>query len=260
MVQSLVLLRLAFALSISQLAVMSATLPLRSLAPRRTAQLSRPTRRLGAAPRAESEAQRYTYGTVDVTMPLGAVQQLPLPLQTATVAAVFGALGAGAAFSCDVLGPALEHSAPDLFAFSRATWPLLGATYLAAGVAHFTAPDAFVTMFPQRGAWGIWYLPGSAEFHVAWTGFAELAGGAGVLLGAIPAVHDFAPWLGPTAALGLYALSWAVYPANVYMATHNAPGPGPAGAVIPPAGHAVRFLLQVMLLSILWGLAHPPPV
>jgi uncharacterized membrane protein len=79
-----------------------------------------------------------------------------------------------------------------------------------------------------------------------------------VLLGALPPVAAAAPWLGPTAAGGLYALTWAVTPANIFMATHNAPGPGPAGAVIPPAGHAVRGLLQVFLLSVLWGLAHPP--
>ncbi len=25
------------------------------------------------------------------------------------------------------------------------------------------------------GTWGLWYLPGSAEFHVGWTGAAEVA-------------------------------------------------------------------------------------
>lgn len=80
-----------------------------------------------------------------------------------------------------------------------------------------------------------------------------------MLLGALPPVAAEAPGLGPSAALALYALTWAVTPANVFMFTHNAPGPGPAGAVIPAAGHAVRFLLQVFLLSVLWGLAHPPP-
>ena len=98
---------------------------------------------------------------------------------------------------------------------------------------------------------------GSASFHVNWTGVAEVAGGAGVLLGALPPVAEAVPSLGPTAALGLFWLTWAVTPANIYMATHNAPGPGPAGAVIPAAGHAVRGLLQVFLLSVLWGLAHP---
>ena len=50
---------------------------------------------------------------------------------------------------------------------------------------------------------------------------------------------------------------FAMTPANIYMWTHNAPGPGPAEP-IPPAGHAFRGVMQVLLLSILWGLAHPP--
>jgi hypothetical protein len=96
--------------------------------------------------------QRYTSGDVDVEMPLGAVQQLPLPVQAAVVASIFAALGLGTWASCTFVGPAIESAAPGFFAFSRATWPLLGATFLAAGVAHFTAHDAFVTMMPTRCA------------------------------------------------------------------------------------------------------------
>jgi uncharacterized membrane protein len=204
------------------------------------------------------QTQRYVAGKVDVEMPLAAVQQLPVPAQAACVATIFAALGLGTQFASDVVAPAIEHAVPSLFAFSRATWPLLGTTFVAAGVAHFTLHDEFCTMMPQRGAWGLWYLPGSNSFHVNWTGVAEIFGGAGVLLGAIPAVAESLPLLSPMAALGLYALTWAVTPANVYMFTHNAPGPGPANSVIPVAGHAVRFLLQVFLLSTLWGIAHPP--
>ena len=87
-------------------------------------------------------------------MPLGAVQQLPLPQQAAFVAAVFGALAAGTYASCTIVGPALESALPAFVAFSRSTWPLLGATYVAAGVAHFTVHDSFVTMMPQRCAAG----------------------------------------------------------------------------------------------------------
>ena len=203
-----------------------------------------------------AQTQRYQHGKVDVTMPLAAVQQLPLPAQAACVTGILVALGAGTHVCSSVVAPALEAAVPSLFAFSRATWPLLGLTYVAAGVAHFSLHDEFCTMYPQRGAWGIWYLPGSASFHVNWTGVAEIAGGLGVLLGATPLASS-APWLGPGAALGLYALTWAVTPANVFMFTHNAPGPGPAGTVIPPAGHAVRFLLQIFLLTTLWGMANP---
>jgi uncharacterized membrane protein len=218
----------------------------------RCAASRRPARTVRAAPRAAGATQRFRSGSLDVEMPLGAVQQLSEPLQAAVFASVFAALGALTYASCTTVAPALESALPELFAFSRSTWPLVGGTFVLAGVAHFLAHDAFCTMMPARGAWGLWYLPGSPSFHVNWTGVAEVLGGAGVILGdsAFPGCRE-------ASALGLFALTIAVTPANLYMATHNAPGPGPAGTVIPPAGHAVRFLLQVWLLSVLWGLAHP---
>ena len=114
-------------------------------------------------------------------------------------------------------------------------------------------------MYPHQGAWGVWRLPGTPRFHVAWTGVAEVAGGLGLLSGAylawLPAVPE---WLESASALGLIALTVAVTPANTYMFTHNAPGPLPPDAdesalTIPPAGHFARFLLQVFLLSLLHG-------
>jgi len=37
----------------------------------------------------------------------------------------------------------------------------------------------FARIYPPPGAWGgLWRLPGSAEFHVLWTGGAECLGGA----------------------------------------------------------------------------------
>ena len=94
--------------------------------------------------------QRYTYGEVDVTMPLAAVQQLPEAAQAAGVASIFAALGLGTWASCTLVGPAIADAAPGFMAFSRATWPLLGATFVAAGVAHFTAHDSFCTMMPKK--------------------------------------------------------------------------------------------------------------
>jgi uncharacterized membrane protein len=82
-------------------------------------------------------------------------------------------------------------------------------------------------VFVEQGAWGFWNLPGSASFHVYWTGVAELAGGLGLLSSTLPAVSEMLPWLQSTSALGLCALSVAVTPSNIFMATHNAPGPGP---------------------------------
>lgn len=155
---------------------------------------------------------------------LAAVQQLPEAQQAAVFASVFAALGACTWASCALVAPALESAFPFLFGLSRATWPLLAAPFLLAGVAHFTSEEDFCLMMPKRGAWGLWYLPGSPRFHVAWTGVAEMAGGAGVVLGALPPVAAAAPWLQPAAALGLFALTIVVTPANLYMFTHNAPG------------------------------------
>ena len=64
------------------------------------------------------------------------------------------------------------------------SWPILGAFYMAAGIAHFTAQQSFEAIYPPQGTWGFWALPGSATFHVAWTGVAELAGGFGLCVGA----------------------------------------------------------------------------
>ncbi|CAJ1329616.1 unnamed protein product, partial [Effrenium voratum] len=150
------------------------------------------------------------------------------------------------------------------FAGWQKTWPILGAVYMAAGVAHFTAKEAFEAIYPPQGTWGFWYLPGSASFHVAWTGVAEIAGGAGLFLGALllAAAGAFS-WEVPkavrqlhaAAALGLFGLTWAVTPANVYMYTHGAQMTGltPGDQPIPVEFHAVRGLLQVLLLGILWS-------
>ena len=142
-------------------------------------------------------------------VPLAAVQQLPAGQQAAALAAIFAALGLGTALLVSFHVPPVGTPGA-LF---------LGATFVAAGVAHFTAHDAYCTMMPPQGAWGgIWRLPGSASFHVTWSGLAEIGGGVGLLLGSVPAVaDDVAPWLRPAAALGLFALTVAVTPSNVLM-------------------------------------------
>jgi uncharacterized membrane protein len=98
---------------------------------------------------------------------------------------------------------------------------------------------------------------GSDKFHVQWTGVAEVLGGLGLCLGALPL--DFIPaWLSPASAYGLCLLTAIVTPANLYMYTHNAPGPIPENVntgPIPWQGHLARGLMQVLLLSTLWGIA-----
>lgn len=80
---------------------------------------------------------------------------------------------------------------------------------------------------PYQGTWGIWQLPGSAEFHVMWSGAAEILGGAGMIASTVPAVAQALPWLGPASAQSLFWFTLAVTPSDIYMFTHNAPGPLP---------------------------------
>lgn len=132
------------------------------------------------------------------------------------------------------------------------TWaPALGLIFLAAGIAHFTEVEGFSNIYPGRGAWGIWYLPGNASFHVKWTGIAEIAGGLGLALSGLG--------LGPAgletaAAWGLFVLTLAVTPANIYMFTHGAQFP--IGLEVPVVGHFIRGILQCVLLANFWILAH----
>lgn len=180
-------------------------------------------------------------------------------MQAAVISATAIALALSTAACCATLGEVVAANVP---AFATSTGAgALGLVYVAGGVAHFTLHEDYCNIMPHQGAWGVWRLPGTASFHVYWTGVAEILGGVGVLLGALPFL-DLA-WLGPAAALGLFALTAAISPANVYSATHNAPGPGPPAPegelppLVPASGHAGRFLLQVLLLTALWEIAHP---
>lgn len=86
-----------------------------------------------------------------------------------------------------------------------------------------------------QGAWGFWYLPGDPSFHVNWTGVAEIAGGAGCVLGALNL--SFVPdWVLPASAFGLFLLTVVV----------RAPGPQPARHLAVCAG---AMAVQVYLYS-----------
>eukprot|EP00933_Yihiella_yeosuensis_P035936 TRINITY_DN29620_c0_g1_i1.p1 TRINITY_DN29620_c0_g1~~TRINITY_DN29620_c0_g1_i1.p1 ORF type:complete len:296 (+),score=46.41 TRINITY_DN29620_c0_g1_i1:87-974(+) len=193
------------------------------------------------------------------------INVLPEQSQAAVVFALFAGLGI---LTTLVTGPGFRTLRSILpqgwFENWQRTWPLIGAFFLAAGIAHFTAADAFESIYPPQGTWGFWYLPGSASFHVAWTGVAEIAGGAGLFLGAILLwIFDLMGKEPPlllrqisaAAALGLHVLTWVVTPANVFMYTHGAQMVGltPGDQPIPIEFHAIRGALQVVLLSFLWG-------
>eukprot|EP00929_Paragymnodinium_shiwhaense_P010619 TRINITY_DN115415_c0_g1_i1.p1 TRINITY_DN115415_c0_g1~~TRINITY_DN115415_c0_g1_i1.p1 ORF type:complete len:307 (+),score=42.11 TRINITY_DN115415_c0_g1_i1:82-1002(+) len=194
------------------------------------------------------------------------VSGLPEGEQAAVVLLIFALLAIGT-FVFLALLRGLRSALPDGWFDNWAkTWPIIGAVYCVAGSAHFTAADAFGAIYPPAGTWGFWYLPGSADFHVAWTGVAELAGGIGLFVGALLlGIADLAgqelpgkatvQQLNAYAALGLFVLTIVVSPANIYMYTHGAQmiGLTPGDAAIPVEGHYIRALLQCVLLAILWA-------
>lgn len=209
---------------------------------------------------------------ISVVAPSG-VNGLPEAEQAAVVLAIFVGLALDTVGLLAIFGALSRNLPQGWFDNWRKTWPILGAVFMAAGAAHFTAAGAFESIYPPQGTWGFWYLPGSAQFHVAWTGVAELTGGAGLFLGAIAlAAAESLGWQVPLAfrqlhalsALGLFALTLVVSPANIYMYTHGAQMVGltPGDAPIPVEGHYIRGALQGVLLSILWGYydyARPRP-
>eukprot|EP00878_Enallax_costatus_P046818 GHUV01057108.1.p1 GENE.GHUV01057108.1~~GHUV01057108.1.p1 ORF type:complete len:134 (+),score=37.90 GHUV01057108.1:114-515(+) len=96
-----------------------------------------------------------------------------------------------------------------------------------------------------------------AAFLYLYVGAAEILGGLGMCIGALP-LNSIPSWLCPTSALGLFFLTAAVTPANIYMYTHNAPGPLPESAepaALPWPFHALRGVMQMVLLAVLWGIA-----
>lgn len=89
--------------------------------------------------------------------------------------------------------PPLELAALYLLAFAM----------VAIGTLHFVRPKPFVRIVPK-------YLPAPLAL-VYISGFFEILGGLGLL---IPGTRSWAAW-------GLIALYIAVFPANVYMLSHD---------------------------------------
>ena len=106
---------------------------------------------------------------------------------------------------------------------------VLAAFMVFAGSMHFARPAGFVATVPN-------YLPSPLAL-VYISGFFEILGGIGIC---VPQVQYAAAW-------GLIALYIAVFPANVYMATHQVPF---MGEIYPIAGW-VRLPFQA--LFIVWA-------
>lgn len=150
-----------------------------------------------------------------------------------------------------------ESLNPDLFASWKNTFSILGLFFIAAGISHFPLKKEFINIYPSPGAWGFWYLPGSADFHVAWTGIAEFILGLGLIIGSILNVQfSNSSNLSSLSALGLLLLTIAVTPANIFMLTHGARLPMSG----PPVGiqfHVIRLLIQCLLFAQFYTLAQP---
>lgn len=199
---------------------------------------------------------------------LSGVNTLPEATQAVIVLGLMAGLAALTVGGVAVLGQ-LEAAFPGAMAAWEGTFPLLGPIFMAAGVSHFTLHEDFVNMYPPLGTWGFWYLPGSPSFHVNWTGVVEFVGGLMLTVGGVAAALGLplpggASLFVPDGALLLFALTYAVSFANIYMYTHGAILPKAMenlqGEPIPIAGHAVRGFFQVVLLTQLWTMAKVEPL
>lgn len=120
---------------------------------------------------------------------------------------------------------------------------VMGCLYVLTGTMHFVEPDAYAQIVPPR-------LPRPLAI-VYVSGAAEMVLGVGVM---VERTRRAAAW-------GLVALLVAVFPANVYMATHDVVLEGvPEWARDPPdAVLWARLPLQAVLVVWAWWYTRPPP-
>mmetsp|Transcript_32479 Transcript_32479/g.77587 ORF Transcript_32479/g.77587 Transcript_32479/m.77587 type:complete len:269 (+) Transcript_32479:152-958(+) len=226
-----------------------------------------------AAPRVDTSVGRATpplsgnpiqSKSTELGASVSGIDELPLVYQSAAFLGIYGLLGVLSAQCVKFI----DSASKELVglegwrnSFIDTSIPLvLGILYSSAGLGHFLSKEAFCDIYPAIGSWGLWYVPGSPEFHVAWTGLVEFLGGVGLvasgarsILGRDEDDDESLPLrlVQPISAAALLLLTMAVTPANIYMYTHGAV----MGPDMPPLDlsfHYIRFAVQVLLLSTLW--------
>jgi len=112
---------------------------------------------------------------------------------------------------------------------------VMGPAFVLAGVLHFVVPELYVQLIPP-------FFPAPLAL-VYLSGLAEIAVGIGLL---IPRTRRYAAW-------GTVALLIAIFPANIYMATHGVVIEG-----MPGGGDPSEFVrwgrLPLQGVLILWAL------
>ena len=108
---------------------------------------------------------------------------------------------------------------------------ILAVVMIGMGMLHLVQPDGFVKTVPH-------FLPAPLALVIV-SGVFEILGGVGLLV----------PVLRRAASLGLVALYFAVFPANLNMAMNDIQ---PAGSHVAPALLWLRLPFQIVL--ILWAL------
>lgn len=118
---------------------------------------------------------------------------------------------------------------------------VMGAFYVVAGTMHFVLPNVYVQIippfFPRRLA--LVYLSGLAEVGL----------GIGVML---PRTRRLAAW-------GLIALLVAIFPANIYMATHDVTLTGVPAWASDPSDATAWARLPFQAVFILWAYWYTQP-
>lgn len=113
--------------------------------------------------------------------------------------------------------------------------------YVIAGVLHFVVPELYVQIVPPMLPYplALVYLSGIAEI-VLGLGFVH------------PRTRQVAAW-------GIIALLVAIFPANLYMATHGVVIEGAPGAIADPSTRGRWGRLPLQLVLIAWAYWYTEP-